>query len=172
MVLLDPGTLNGIGMTIAMASVRKTSLLLRRSAAALTLIAAGLPALAGGWNGFFVLAGKPPAESAQAPEPGVPGLMLGVSWKDSPGAAQLAEAAAPRLRAGFGTRTLQGFMSLAAPAALTGAAGAEDSGFGLGVSYAPTDALQFQGELRHRDAPDAAADGWQQRLQLSASFRF
>ena len=40
-----------------MAALRTTRLLLRRTAAALTLPGAGLPALAGGWNGFFLLAG-------------------------------------------------------------------------------------------------------------------
>ena len=98
--------------------------------------------------------------------------MLGVSWQDIPGDSQLAEDAAPRLRAGYGTGTLQGFMSLAAPAGLSGRQDAEGGGFGLGISFFPTETLQLQGEIRHRKVQDAAADGWQERLQLSASFRF
>lgn len=155
-----------------MAAVRTTRLFLRRTAAAVTLIGAALPAVAGGWDGVFVLpwssAAQEPGEQGQD----LPGLLLGVAWGAAPGRASGPAAEAPQVRAGFGTSSLQGYLSLPASGRLQDLPGTGRSDFGVGVIFAPSSTFELQGEVLHSDTPDAAAAGGQDRLRLSASFRF
>lgn len=153
-----------------MALVRKTNLLLRRTAAVLTLIGAGVPALAGSWDSFFSLPAWPGTARAGDTSQAVPGFLFGMTLPDREQAAAYGAQDAPRLRAGYGTGSFQGFLSMTALPD-TGS-GRTDSGIGIGVVFAPNGAMELQGELQHR-APDSSGDaGWQDRLQLSASFRF
>lgn len=154
-----------------MAAVRMTRVFLRRAAAVMTLIGAALPAAAGGWSDLFL----PPAAASGrdfAPSaPPVPGLRLGVAWGSAAAGAAPGEAV-PQVRAGYGTRSLLGYMAFSAPEGLLDRPGSETGDIGIGVIFAPNRVIELQGEIQHREPADSGTGSWQDRLKLSASFRF
>jgi hypothetical protein len=151
-----------------MFAVRMTSHHLRRAAAVLTLIGAGFPVMAGSWTNILTPAG---AEAGAAPAV-LPGVLLGLSrYPDQP-LQPGNDLTVPRLHAGYGTGMLHGYVALA-PSSLTAVPEiAETGSFGIGISYAPSGTLSVQGELEHRGGDDTGEGGWQDRVRLSASFRF